>query len=620
MRDRCVASLLLLLWIVVPVSAQTTYLRYTADSDTWTTVSPPFDSSSNCVRVTDGHAHSGTGAIKCDVTNPASFPEGLKVLEYTQNQHTSDAGGAYVSAWYYLDAGFQLDGIWRNNFQFKPWGQSAACPTPNGHHKTIIGFGTEDALVAGVRQVTLNISTPGTWTINDTGTGTGLEVAATGTSGPTSAKFRQTAAAHGGTGPKPIPFQTWFHLEAYYKGAATNGAIKLWQDGVLIFDISGANFNTLTTVPIGQSCTTDNPWNFWGPGSYTDVSVSGAQRLYMDDMMVTNFQVSAAPPATPQAFLSANPPTIIGGTGTNVILTWGSLNATNCSIDQGVGQVCNSAGTCDVGGTQTIIGGPAIDTTYTVSCTGPGGGPATQAAFVDVTQSSSITGRKRYAVLKTGTPPTIDGAVTEFQYANWMRLHGVQSNFLGRLALMWDATALYGAAMMTDTDLGGSIVTQDGAIYDEDSWELWFDADHNFGPTMDDTNPKDFKIILSLLNTQYDEVGVSVTPDITFTSAAVRTGTANNSVDTDTGYIVEWSITWANLSSCCGISGPSNGTVWGFDTAFNDARPATTSQGNATFEKLVWANLNGASPNDPDGWGELVFSNKKVRPYAGVGR
>jgi len=79
--------------------------------------------------------------------------------------------------------------------------------------------------------------------------------------------------------------------------------------------------------------------------------------------------VTVVPP--PTVTISANPTSII--TGQSTTLTWNTTNATDCSIDQGIGTVATT-------GTTTVS--PTKTTTYTITATGPSG---TAAAAVTVT-------------------------------------------------------------------------------------------------------------------------------------------------------------------------------------------------------------------------------------------
>ena len=71
---------------------------------------------------------------------------------------------------------------------------------------------------------------------------------------------------------------------------------------------------------------------------------------------------SAPPPAAPTSSLSVTPGSITRGESAS--LNWTSENATNCDINQGIGPV-NPRGSMSVT--------PSADTTYSLSCNGPGG-------------------------------------------------------------------------------------------------------------------------------------------------------------------------------------------------------------------------------------------------------
>src|SRR5262249_3109413 len=73
----------------------------------------------------------------------------------------------------------------------------------------------------------------------------------------------------------------------------------------------------------------------------------------------TSYAQSVSPPT---ASFTANPTTITAGQST--LLSWISNNTTYCLGDNGL----SPSGT---GGTYTIY--PSVTTTYTITCTGPGG-------------------------------------------------------------------------------------------------------------------------------------------------------------------------------------------------------------------------------------------------------
>jgi len=118
---------------------------------------------------------------------------------------------------------------------------------------------------------------------------------------------------------------------------------------------------TSGTVSVSPTATTTYTLNCSGPGIDAQATVT----------------VTVEDPVAITAF-SASPGTIdLGGDAT---LTFASSFATSCSIDQGIGPVS---------GNGTIGVSPTADTTYTLTCEGPGG-PVTAAAGVTVLPPVSI--------------------------------------------------------------------------------------------------------------------------------------------------------------------------------------------------------------------------------------
>jgi hypothetical protein len=228
----------------------------------------------------------GTKSYEFDNYNPTQFQTGVKVANFNTAMHASDPAGAYFSAWYYIGAGYELDGKFRNNFQ---WKTNNACATVKGGVKTVIGFETKDAGNPSVLQVEIGINDCNTMMPN-----AGVTIV-------DGCKARQN-------NPVPVPRNQWFHLEVYYKAAKTNGRITIWQDGQMIFDLSGANFNTLTKW--GQDNPTirsDNQYLYWGLGSYADQTLTTRQLIYIDDARITDYRVG--PGATPTPTPTPTPTT-----------------------------------------------------------------------------------------------------------------------------------------------------------------------------------------------------------------------------------------------------------------------------------------------------------------------
>jgi len=200
-----------------------------------------------------------------------------------------------------------------------------------------------------------------------------------------------------------------------------------------------------------------------------------------------------------------------------------------------------------------------------------------------------------YDAIKTATAPVIDGDISEFSNANSITITPAVEGNVGTYKLMWDDTALYIAASVSDTQLNSVITTRDGAVYHDDSIEMMFDTLHDNATSM---GLDHYKFFVNILNTQQDSQGITGGGfDAAFDSAVVLNGTNNNNADVDVGYTIEMSIPWAEM----GIVGGPIDRVIGFDLVFNDKDAGGKMQ-------TAWANTNGGSFNDPVGWGHLVLA------------
>lgn len=142
-----------------------------------------------------------------------------------------------------------------------------------------------------------------------------------------------------------------------------------------------------------------NPQTTWQPARYYGVATgvtATAQPRRVSRSCNTTVTVSA--PDAPTASLTANPPSIVRGNPSTLTST--CTNATSATIDQGVGTVSPS------GQTQRQVS-PTGNTTYTLTCTGPGG-TATSSVTVAVTDPP-ITGGSCSA---TPSPATVNQNVT----------------------------------------------------------------------------------------------------------------------------------------------------------------------------------------------------------------
>ena len=73
----------------------------------------------------------------------------------------------------------------------------------------------------------------------------------------------------------------WFHIEWYYKRDAIDGAIKIWIDGKLIWDLSG--INTLMHETIEGI--------HWAPSLYGEYVNPGNLVMYVDDCVISSERI-----------------------------------------------------------------------------------------------------------------------------------------------------------------------------------------------------------------------------------------------------------------------------------------------------------------------------------------
>lgn len=199
----------------------------------------------------------------------------------------------------------------------------------------------------------------------------------------------------------------------------------------------------------------------------------------------------------------------------------------------------------------------------------------------------------------SGQPPTIDGNLDEYEGAPELHVTNSETGSAGVFRFLWDDQALYVAVEVTDNNLLADISEHDGALWGDDAVELMFDTLHNLGA---EQGADDYKIIHNILDTHGDWKALSDAswePD--YSSAVATTGTVNDGSDQDTGYRIELAIPWSKW----GIAAPSSNDMWGLEVALDDKTGSGTSQ-------AVWSNANGGISNDPDGWGQMRFSDRVV--------
>jgi hypothetical protein len=83
----------------------------------------------------------------------------------------------------------------------------------------------------------------------------------------------------------PVPLGRWFQVQAFYRTAGdTADALRIYQDGDLIFDVEGQE--SVPVVDLG-----------WTLGTLTDGLTPGPTSLYVDDAFISKREIDAqAPP------------------------------------------------------------------------------------------------------------------------------------------------------------------------------------------------------------------------------------------------------------------------------------------------------------------------------------
>ncbi len=206
---------------------------------------------------------------------------------------------------------------------------------------------------------------------------------------------------------------------------------------------------------------------------------------------------------------------------------------------------------CVDGGTNT--GAPAIDFEGNIR---PFDGAGDGQAITDI-------GADEYSLIifQTDNNPVIDGTLSEYDTAEGITITPPSGGNTVTIKAVWNNEALYLAYEVIDIELNGSITTRDGDAGSDDSVEWGIDTLGDSGgsgtPGSPYMLPDDYRGIINILNTQYDEQGTaSGVPSSSWhggwQSAVHVNGTINDNSDTDTGYTVEVKIPWSEL----GFSGP----------------------------------------------------------------
>ncbi|MBI4452708.1 hypothetical protein HY637_04720, partial [Candidatus Woesearchaeota archaeon] len=174
-------------------------------------------------------------------------------------------------------------------------------------------------------------------------------------------------------GTSVLPLNAWTHLTGTY----SSGALRLYVNGNLVrtTSVSGSMATSSNPLRIGGN----SVWGEWFKGKIDEI------RIYNRVLSQAEIQSDMNTPIGGQQALpiissfNATPSSIIAGE--NSTLAWSTINATNVSINQGIGAVAASG---------SINVAPAATTTYTLTATNSGGS-VNQNTIVFVSQPPDTT-------------------------------------------------------------------------------------------------------------------------------------------------------------------------------------------------------------------------------------
>lgn len=213
-----------------------------------------------------------------------------------------------------------------------------------------------------------------------------------------------------------------------------------------------------------------------------------------------------------------------------------------------------------------------------------------------------------YTVRRVGSPPDIDGVLTEYASAEALCLSTIKGGNTFEVRLLWNDDALYLSYLVTDTDLLAEVTKRDGDVWLDDSVEWFIDILGNDGggrdPKANYMLPDDFQGIVNVSNIQLDSRGtdeaeVDIIWDGDWQSAVEIIGTLNDSSDVDTQYTVEMRIPWTTME----LTHPPD-----FDSCMRMSF-AENDRDNDSLNAIMWpdhtTNFRNASK-----WQDVMLSGK----------
>jgi hypothetical protein len=264
------------------VYAQTIFSQFDAENGTMSQWSLPWGVKSDGTNPVPTNSttivKSGSRAFKYEITDSTISNHYSQTLSGGPNlQSMGDPNGRYLSGyysfWIYIDAGYTAPD-WNMLLGWMT-GVSGA-PSPISHIELQVRNGTLQLMYV------LKNCAVGLYTCPN--------IPGYSTNG---GYYTMTSSSPAGI--VVFPRQRWVHVEAYYYMAATNGHVIIWQDGTRVMDLTAPTMNTFIGHNSGSNTAGDMILQF---GIYGGPKTDGAQRIYVDDFKVTDYQVSASLPTT----------------------------------------------------------------------------------------------------------------------------------------------------------------------------------------------------------------------------------------------------------------------------------------------------------------------------------
>lgn len=215
-----------------------------------------FNTGNADVSVTDEVAHSGRYSLKKEVWGIDARVTATRIFRWAE--HLTEG---YFSCWYMFPILPEVDG-WLNVFQFKKKNYHTGQVDPTWYNEI---KNKAEGTVLTLTHWEQEWDIPAN--VND---------------------------------PIPLEANKWFHIEWYYKDGVSDGELKIWQDGVLIWELG--NVNTRGIDPDIQ----------WAPSLYGVDVIPGNLVMYVDDCAISTERVGSfenldrSPPNSPTGLTIIN--------------------------------------------------------------------------------------------------------------------------------------------------------------------------------------------------------------------------------------------------------------------------------------------------------------------------